>query len=55
MNEIKEKINKRKLAKEQQELVYYQFLKFFRCIKDEEEENDKINAGKNSHENQEVE
>lgn len=45
---IKEKINRRKLAKEQQGQLYYQFLKLFKCIKSEDEENDKIKESENS-------
>ena len=46
--ERKEKFNKRKLAREQQELVYYQFLKFFKCVKIDEEDIDKEDASKNN-------
>lgn len=38
MQEIKDKIIKKKLAKEQQEQIHYQLLKFCKCIKDEDEE-----------------
>ena len=55
MKEFKEKMNKRKLVKEQQELIYYQLLKFFRCVKVDDEEEDDKRAKKVAPENQEFE
>lgn len=48
LNERIEKFNKKELLKQQEELVYFQFLKFFKCVKDEEEDNDKDKGGKNN-------